>query len=519
MKEVRRDLSEEELQKRREALLARKRAVRRKKRRNAIIFKSVILAALIAVLAIAIWFISGGAKKISSNVTGRTSVIAENAQNQDGETGDAANGGSSIAARAGEAQRTSLISEARFKASQYDYEGAMESLLRIPDAESDSEIISIMADIETMKSNLVAVSPYDITSLYFQSLIVDPSRGFSLIGDEIWDTNTVNYCEWMNTTYEFGQILTQMYNRGYVLVGINDIIERETDENGYVHVYPKEIYLPQGKMPFILSVDDLNYYHSYNGRGMASRIVIGDNNKPKCEYYDASGNALVGSYDIIPILDDFIEIHPDFSYKGAKGTIALTGYNGILGYRTDYTYRDRIDIDPDQELYLAGHPDYSFENEVAKATAVAQCLKDDGWTFACHTWGRIPVGQADISWIASDTEKWITYVESIVGDTDIAMFAYGEDIAAWDEVYSQTEKFQYYKAMGFNVFAYSDSSTQIIRFGDEFSDGYFRMSRRALDGFRLWEAVYGGYDGVSDLVDAATVIDPARPTDAYLYSF
>ena len=98
------------------------------------------------------------------------------------------------------------------------------------------------------------------------------------------------------------------------------------------------------------------------------------------------------------------------------------------------------------------------------------------------------------------------------------MFAYGEDIAAWDEVYSQTEKFQYYKSMGFNVFAYSDSSTQLIRFGDEFSNGYFRMSRRALDGFRLWEAVYGGYDGVSDIVDASAVFDPARPTDAYLYS-
>ena len=85
MKQERRDLSEEELQKRRAALLARKREARRRKRRNAIIFKSVILAILSALLAVVIWFISGGAKKINSNVTGRTSVIAENTAAQDAE--------------------------------------------------------------------------------------------------------------------------------------------------------------------------------------------------------------------------------------------------------------------------------------------------------------------------------------------------------------------------------------------------------------------------------------------------
>ena len=104
MKQERRDLSEEELQKRRAALLARKREARRRKRRNAIIFKSVILAILIALLAVVIWFISGGAKKINSNVTGRTSVIAENTAAQDAEGGDSQN--KDLASRAGEAQRT-----------------------------------------------------------------------------------------------------------------------------------------------------------------------------------------------------------------------------------------------------------------------------------------------------------------------------------------------------------------------------------------------------------------------------
>ena len=29
--------------------------------------------------------------------------------------------------------------------------------------------------------------------------------------------------------------------------------------------------------------------------------------------------------------------HPDFSFKWTKGVVALTGYNGVLGYRTNET--------------------------------------------------------------------------------------------------------------------------------------------------------------------------------------
>lgn len=34
-------------------------------------------------------------------------------------------------------------------------------------------------------------------------------------------------------------------------------------------------------------------------------------------------------------VEAFIQEHPDFSNNGARGILGLTGYNGILGYRTD----------------------------------------------------------------------------------------------------------------------------------------------------------------------------------------
>lgn len=503
--------------------------MRRRKRRNALIVKLVIFIILVVVLVVVIWFMSGGAKKVSQTTTGRATqtTTSENNRITGGDSQNDQNGGSEgtnqtedgsepsgdIAHNAAENQRADLMNKARNLAAQYDYDGALETLESIPDYDSDAEIISLMADLETQRSNLVAISPYDVTHVFFHSLVVDPARGFSMKGEEIWDAQTPGFCQWMTTVYEFDQLMNQMYDRGFVLVSLNDMIERTVDDDGTVHISAKSIYLPQGKTPFVMSLDDTCYYHSYDGRGTASKLIVGDDGTPTCEYIDASGNTLVGSYDCVPRLDDFIDEHPDFSYKGAKGTIALTGYNGILGYRTDYCYRDRVDLYEDQQAWLDAHPDYDWETECAKAKEVAECIKEDGWTFASHTWGHIAIYDALYDSLVADTEKFKEYVEPLIGETDIIIFAHGQDLAAWDEEYSSTEKFRYLKSQGYNVFCNVDSSQYFV----QLDDSYLRMGRRNLDGYRLWQAVYGGYNLLDDLCDPETVFDPERPTEASYY--
>lgn len=60
---------------------------------------------------------------------------------------------------------------------------------------------------------------------------------------------------------------------------------------------------------------------------------------------------------MVPLIDRFVEEHPDFSYRGAKGIVALTGYNGILGYRTDQSYETRPDdLDANKVEWLDAHP-------------------------------------------------------------------------------------------------------------------------------------------------------------------
>ena len=505
-----------------EERIRRKRAARRRKRRNALIIKSVVLVLLVVVLVVAIWALTGGINRNknsnSGNIQTASTSSSESTSEDTGSTseGTAAGTTSTSSTSATSVQAVSsneLVLAAQQLAVQYDYDGAIETLKSAPNYEQDAEILSYIADYETAKSNLVATSPYNVTHIFFHSLVVDPARGFSLTGDTAWDNATIGFCEWMTTVYEFDQIMQQMYDRGYVLVSLYDMIDITVDENGVEHVTAKDIYLPQGKTPFVLSLDDLSYYHSYNARGTATRMIIGDDGTPTCEYVDADGNTLVGSYDCIPRLDDFLETHPDFSYKGAKGTVALTGYDGILGYRTDYVYRDRVDLSADQEAWLDANPNFDWDAECAQAQAVANAIIADGWTFASHTWGHIRIGDADLGWIQTDTEKWLNYVAPLVGGTDIIIFAHGQDLASWNEEYSSTEKFQYLKSMGFTIYCNVDSSEYFVQIGDE----YLRMGRRNLDGYRLWMAVYGGDDRVSDLIDAASVIDPARPTDASLY--
>lgn len=82
----------------------------------------------------------------------------------------------------------------------------------------------------------------------------------------------------------------------------------------------------------------------------------------------------------------------DAVYHNARGTVALTGYDGILGYRTDGDYKTREDLTDDQVAWLDAHPDFDWDKECEEAKKVADAIKADGWTFASHTWGHIRVG-------------------------------------------------------------------------------------------------------------------------------
>ena len=332
--------------------------------------------------------------------------------------------------------------------------------------------------------------------------MVDPDRGFA--GD---DSLSAGFKQWMTTVDEFNKITQAMYDNGYVLVRLRDLVTQTTAEDGTVHFTPNtELKLPQGKKAFVMSLDDLSYYHSYDGRGIASKVVLDENGKPTCEYVQADGTTVTGAYDCVPLLDQFIAEHPDASYKGAKGMIALTGYNGILGYRTDIAYKTKENLTADQQAWLDAHPDFNWDNECAEAKKVAEAIKEDGWEFASHTWGHIRIGDASLERIQTDTEKWRSYVEPLVGPTDTIIFAHGQDLSDWHDYSGDNEKFQYLKGQGYHFYCNVDSTQYFL----QIRDNYVRQGRRNLDGYRLWNDVHGEKNRTSDLFDATQILDSKR---------
>ena len=387
-----------------------------------------------------------------------------------------------------------VLAQAENCAVQSDYDQAISLLQNDAAYGSSPDMQQAAAGYQQTKDACVAWSPEQVTHIFYHSLIVDPSKAFD------GDYKQGGYDQVMTTMSEFNQITQTMYDKGYVMVSIYDLAQM--DENGVMQ--GKEVHLPEGKIPFVLSQDDVCYYHSQDGDGIATKLVVDGDGRVRNEYVEDDGSISVGDYDVVPLIDRFVEAHPDFSYHGAKGIVALTGYNGILGYRTDISYQTRPDdLNDDKKAWLDAHPDFNLDTERAGAKAVADAMKAEGWIFASHTWGHKNMSSVSMERLVTDTQNFKENVDPLIGGTDIIIFAFGADINDGGD-YTGDEKFEYLKSQGYNYYCNVDSSRYFV----QIRDGYFRMGRRNVDGYRM----YYNPEMLSDLFDASAVFDPSRPT-------
>lgn len=411
----------------------------------------VILVAVVAVIAL----IVGGVK--------RAHKPKEPDQTSASTTGETTpSGGENSAVQ-------SLLDQAKRLADQYDYDGAL-ALLSSHAAEDDG-IAQAVSAYETAKAGL---KPWaDVTKIphiSFQPLIADAARAFD--GDQ----NQAYYNRNNLTISEFSAILDQIYQNGYVLVSMTDLAA--PGEGGAYTA--GSIYLPEGKKPLVLSEVPVHYTAAMAADGFARRLVAGSDGKPTCEYVDGAGQTLTGSYDLVPVLEDFLVQHPDFSYRGAKAVLGVAGSEGILGYSL------------------------SSETEAAAAQAAAQCLKDNGYEFASFTYAGVAYGEESASAVEADVKKWGDIVKPVVGDTQILFYAGGSDIG--DTGKYSGEKYELLSGAGFRYFCsinVSDPSWVQIE------DGYVRQARRTVNGTRITTQP----ELLKDLFDAAKVVSQDRPAD------
>ncbi len=500
--------------------LEEQRRLRRQKRRRSVaiqkaVFITLLLAAAAAAVVVAIWVLPEGRSLLLGSRGSLTQppqtehIVVEPATETEAQTEPVQTETTAVTeAPLSASEIASALEEARLLAAGYDYDGAISYLQSIPSYESSAEITAAIADIGKSKNACVAVDVTTVPHIFYHSLINDTDRAFNV---EVLGQGAVDGMNaWMTTVEEFDKITQTMYDNGYVFVRLRDLAVQSTDANGNVTFTPNtNLLLPPDKKPVVLSVDDLSYYHSYEAAGYPDKLILDENGDVKCHYVTSDGAEHVGDYDVVPRLNSFLDEHPDGAYKGARGLIALTGYNGVFGYRTDADYELRENLMSDQSEWLSRHPEFNRQTEIAEATKIAEALKQDGWEFASHTWGHLSVTNKTVDELRVDNEKWVNNVQNIVGPVDTIIFAHGNDIGDWQDYSSDNEKYQYFKSAGYNFFCNVDGSQP---YWVQIRSNYVRQGRIDLDGYMLYQSSRGETTVIDDMFLASQVFDSRRPT-------
>lgn len=317
----------------------------------------------------------------------------------------------------------------------------------------------------------VELVPYTgkVEHIFVHTLIAYPELAFDGEG-------TANdFDDWFVTVGEFKKIIDSLYKKNFILVDINSLYE-EVTVNNEKRMQRKPIMVPKDKKPIILSVDDINYNRYMLHNGPNHKLVLDkDGNVAAYSINPKGEEVIVRDNEVIPIIDKFIEEHPDFSLNGAKGVLALTGYEGILGYRTDRNSKSK-------------------ESEKKEALKIVARLKETGWTFASHSYGHPNMRERTYAKAVDDTDKWQKEVETLIGPTQVYIYPFGAGLKETDG------KFKYLQSKGFKIFCHVGASS------------YERIStstnavitdRRHVDGISLRKS----RESFLDLYDAHEILD------------
>ena len=286
-----------------------------------------------------------------------------------------------------------------------------------------------------------------VEHIFFHPVIAYPQYAFH--ESPLPESQRIGLDDWMVTVDEYKKILQNLYDKDYILVAMEDVWSEVTDGSG-AHMVRNTLMLPEGKKPLIISFDDVNYYEYMLEGGFTSKLVVGEDGQIWAECTDpyTKETFLTQDLDATPILDQFVLEHPDFSLNGAKAIFSLTGYQGILGYRTQDD-RDIAADDPKRPEFEAYR-----QGEIDAVKPVIERLKETGWTFGSHTWGHINLGSETrtLQSVKNDTERWLDEVGTLVGPTNILFYPHGArpDGNDWHKT---GPMFQYLQSMGFRVFA------------------------------------------------------------------
>ena len=381
-----------------------------------------------------------------------------------------------------------LLAQAKEFALAYDYDSALAVLKTFSgDAADFPELKNAINEYTAIKHSMVSWKADQVPNLSFHVLLTDLSAAlqdptYGEKGNNRYNRNFV-------TIEEFSSILRRLYDNGYVLVNLSDLFSYEYRAGADEYVYTeKQLLLPEGKKPLLLTETHCNYY-SYmvdsdrdgqpdaNGAGFASKLCW--DNGFYNEMVTSDGSTVTGAFDLVHLLENFIKLNPDFSYKGARAILAFSGYDGIFGYRITSE-----DLSSDV-----------LAQEREDATALVNALRDTGYTIACYTYGNVDYSVKSAQEVEADILSWQMEIAPVVGETDILVFAQDSDIGT---SYENNEKFDILYENGYRFFL---GSTPFL--SSEVTELYVRHNRLMVTGSTLFHhpETFSQIFSTTDLLD------------------
>jgi hypothetical protein len=289
-----------------------------------------------------------------------------------------------------------------------------------------------------------------VEGIFVHPLVLQPKLAFTS------DSLGHGFQDYFVTAREFRLILDELWRNGWTLVDAH-------------RAAAGDVRVPVGRKPLVLSEDDVNYYAYFDGRGLADRLVLDGSGNVRAEFRDNAGVHLTDD-DVVPLVDEEVAQHPEFSADGAKGVLGLTGYEGLFG-------------------------EHDLHDPVARGRlrALVQRLRATGWTMASHTYGHIRLGLRPLAVIERDTAKWKSVARGLLGPVDMLIYPYGMPPG--------DDGLRYLRDQGFGIQFDIDIEARRVQ-----RDGVTVLSRRHIDGI-----AFQNPRRLAPFFDVARVRDPARP--------
>lgn len=294
---------------------------------------------------------------------------------------------------------------------------------RTADTETNNVATNTIETNTPPKQN-VTRAPFEghVEHLFVHALIAEPEKAFD------GDKNAERIATWHITAGEYRRALEGLYENGYILIDFSLCYERVTTNGGerFVKRTPR---LPKGKRPFVLSIDTMHYYPFQKQNGFIDRLTFDTNGTLAAVLHDEEGRETYHyDKDFVSITEAFIASHPDFSFEGARGIIAQTGYGGNFGYPT----------------HKRNASNYSEVCEHVRA--LGAYIKARGWKFASHSYWHFDATRISYEKLAVDTTRWNEEVETFFGETDTYIYPFGTTLQR------ESEKLAYLIDEGFTIF-------------------------------------------------------------------